>query len=105
MKLYSYWRSTAAYRVRLALNLKGIPYETVPVSLLPGEAEHRQDEYRERNPQMLVPFLEDGDVAGAVGESGQRLGRRLLHLRPGGLGSGVLVAAGEGQQREHETPG
>ena len=61
IKLYSYWRSTAAYRVRLALNLKGIEFETVSVSLLPGQAEHRQNDYQERNPQMLVPFLEDGD--------------------------------------------
>ena len=60
-KLYSYWRSTAAYRVRLALNLKGIAYETVSVSLLPGQAVHRQDDYRKRNPQMLVPFLEEGE--------------------------------------------
>lgn len=63
IKLYSYWRSSAAYRVRLALNLKGLEYETVPVSLLPGESEHRQQAYRARNPQMLVPFLEDGDFA------------------------------------------
>jgi len=63
IKLYSYWRSSAAYRVRIALNLKGLDHEIVPVSLLPGEAEHRQDAYRARNPQMLVPFLEDGDVA------------------------------------------
>ncbi|MDX2411063.1 MAG: maleylacetoacetate isomerase [Woeseiaceae bacterium] len=63
MKLYSYWRSSAAYRVRIALNLKGLDHEIVPVSLLPGEAEHRQDAYRERNPQMLVPFLEDGDFS------------------------------------------
>ena len=62
IKLYSYWRSSAAYRVRLALELKGIEYEVVPVSLVPGVAEHRQDAYRERNPQMLVPFLEDGDI-------------------------------------------
>jgi maleylacetoacetate isomerase len=62
LKLYSYWRSSAAYRVRIALELKSIDYEIVPVSLLPGVAEHRQDEYRERNPQMLVPFLEDGNV-------------------------------------------
>jgi maleylacetoacetate isomerase/maleylpyruvate isomerase len=61
VKLYSYWRSTAAYRVRLALNLKGIDYQTVAISLLPGQSEHRQAEYRQRNPQMLVPFLEDGD--------------------------------------------
>ena len=67
MKLYSYWRSTAAYRVRLALNVKGIAYETVSVSLLPGQAVHRQDEYRSRNPQMLVPYLEDGDFG--VGQS------------------------------------
>ena len=62
IRLYSYWRSSAAFRVRLALNLKHLDYETIPVSLLPGVAEHRQAEYRQRNPQMLVPFLEDGDV-------------------------------------------
>ena len=67
IKLYSYWRSSAAYRVRLALGLKGIDYELVSVSLVPGVSEHRQDEYRARNPQMLVPFLEDGNVA--VGQS------------------------------------
>ncbi len=62
IRLYSYWRSSAAYRVRLALELKGLQYELIPVSLAPGVAEHRQDDYRERNPQMLVPFLEDGEV-------------------------------------------
>ena len=67
IKLYSYWRSTAAYRVRLALELKSIDYDIVSVSLLPGVSEHRQEAYRERNPQMLVPFLEDGDVG--VGQS------------------------------------
>jgi maleylacetoacetate isomerase len=67
IKLYSYWRSTAAYRVRLALNLKGIEYETVPVSLLPGVSEHHGEAYRRRNPQMLVPFLEDGNFG--VGQS------------------------------------
>lgn len=67
IKLYSYWRSTAAYRVRLVLNLKRIHYDTVCVSLLPGQSEHRQDDYRRRNPQMLVPFLEDGDFG--VGQS------------------------------------
>ena len=63
IKLYSYWRSSAAYRARIALNLKGLDHEIVPVSLLPGEAEHRKDAYRARNPQMLVPFLEDGDFS------------------------------------------
>ncbi|MGI9247440.1 MAG: maleylacetoacetate isomerase [Woeseiaceae bacterium] len=67
MKLYSYWRSSAAYRVRIALNLKDLDYVTVPVSLAPGESEHRKDEYRAINPQMLVPFLEDGDIA--IGQS------------------------------------
>ena len=62
VRLYSYWRSSAAYRVRIALELKGVPYETVSVSLAPGVAEHRQDEYRERNPQMLVPYLEEGEI-------------------------------------------
>ena len=66
-RLYTYWRSSAAYRVRIALNLKGVEYETVPVSLAPGDAEHRQDEYRALNPQMLVPFFDDGEVA--IGQS------------------------------------
>lgn len=65
--LYSYWRSTAAYRVRLALNLKGLEHEIVTVSLAPGVSEHRQEAYRRKNPQMLVPFLEDGDIA--IGQS------------------------------------
>jgi len=67
IRLYSYWRSSAAYRVRIALNVKGLEFETVPVSLAPGESEHRKDAYRAINPQMLVPFLEDGDVA--IGQS------------------------------------
>ncbi len=67
IKLYSYWRSSAAYRVRIALDLKELDYETVPVSLAPDDAEHRQDAYRRINPQMLVPFLDDGHVA--VGQS------------------------------------
>ena len=67
IKLYSYWRSSAAYRVRIALNLKDLDYEIVPVSLAPGESEHRKDKYRAINPQMLVPFLEDGDIA--IGQS------------------------------------
>ncbi|MGI9234093.1 MAG: maleylacetoacetate isomerase [Woeseiaceae bacterium] len=62
MRLYSYWRSSAAYRVRIALNLKGLAYETVSVSLAPGAAEHRGEAYRAVNPQMLVPFLQDGDL-------------------------------------------
>ena len=62
LKLYSYWRSSAAYRVRIALNYKGLDHEIVPVSLAPGVSEHRGDAYREKNPQMLVPYLEDGEL-------------------------------------------
>ncbi len=62
IRLYSYWRSSAAYRVRIALNLKDIAHEIVPVSLAPGVSEHRGDAYRKKNPQMLVPFLEDGEL-------------------------------------------
>jgi maleylacetoacetate isomerase len=67
IRLYSYWRSSAAYRVRIALNIKDLEYEIEPVSLLPGLAEHRRETYRQRNPQMLVPFLEDGSFG--VGQS------------------------------------
>lgn len=62
IKLYSYWRSSAAYRVRIALNLKELEHEIVPVSLAPGVSEHRGEAYRAKNPQMLVPFLEDGGL-------------------------------------------
>jgi maleylacetoacetate isomerase len=54
--LYEYWRSSAAYRVRIALNLKGVDYESRPVNLL--ESEQKSDEYRALNPQGLVPMLE-----------------------------------------------
>src|SRR6185312_10208302 len=58
MKLYTYFRSSAAYRVRIALNLKGVTHEAVPVDLRPGA--HRQPDYLARNPQGLIPALEDG---------------------------------------------
>jgi maleylacetoacetate isomerase len=59
MKLYTYFRSSAAYRVRIALNLKGLPYEAVPVHLVKGGGEHLMDEYRAVNPSALVPSLQD----------------------------------------------
>ncbi len=62
-RLYDYWRSSAAYRVRIALNLKGIDYESIPVSLAPGEDEQMSDDYRTMNPQGLVPYYDDGEVA------------------------------------------
>lgn len=60
MKLYTYFRSSAAYRVRIALNLKGLPYEAVPVHLLRNGGEQRQADYLALNPAGLVPALEDG---------------------------------------------
>ena len=56
MKLYSYYRSSAAYRVRIALNLKGLSYDYVPVNLLMSE--QKSGPYTARNPQGLVPALE-----------------------------------------------
>ena len=57
MKLYSYFRSSAAYRVRIALNLKGIAYEMVPVHLVKDGGHNKQPEFRAINPQMRVPVL------------------------------------------------
>jgi maleylacetoacetate isomerase len=57
MKLYSYFRSSAAYRVRIALNLKGIAYETVSVHLVKDGGHNRRPKYRAVNPQMRVPAL------------------------------------------------
>jgi maleylacetoacetate isomerase/maleylpyruvate isomerase len=58
MKLYTYFRSSAAYRVRIALNLKGLAYESVPVHLLRDGGEQKQPDNRARNPLGLVPTLE-----------------------------------------------
>ena len=59
--LYDYWRSSAAYRVRIALNLKGIAYRSVPIDLRLGE--QGGADYTARNPQGLIPALEiDGHV-------------------------------------------
>jgi maleylacetoacetate isomerase len=57
MKLYSYFRSSAAYRVRIALNLKGITYETAPIHLVKDGGHNRRQEFRAVNPQMRVPVL------------------------------------------------
>jgi maleylacetoacetate isomerase len=58
MKLYTYFRSSAAFRVRIALNLKGLEYESVPIDLRP--AAHRQPDYLDLNPQGLIPALSVG---------------------------------------------
>jgi maleylacetoacetate isomerase len=57
MRLYSFFRSSAAFRVRIALNVKGVEYETVAVDL-PG-AEHREPKFRALNPQATIPTLDD----------------------------------------------
>ena len=61
IRLYDYWRSSAAYRVRIALNLKHVPYERHDIALLKGV--HRSPENLARNPQGFVPTLEvDGET-------------------------------------------
>jgi maleylacetoacetate isomerase len=60
LRLFSYWRSSAAYRVRFGLALKGLPYETVPVHLVRDGGEQHTASFRETNPQELVPVLQHG---------------------------------------------
>jgi maleylacetoacetate isomerase len=57
VKLYSYFRSSAAYRVRIALNLKGIGYETQSIHLVKDGGHNKRPEFRAVNPQMRVPVL------------------------------------------------
>jgi maleylacetoacetate isomerase len=60
MKLYSFWRSLATYRVRIAMNLKGLkPDEIVEINLMKGA--QRDDAFRKVNPMMAIPALVDGD--------------------------------------------
>ncbi|MEL6665954.1 MAG: maleylacetoacetate isomerase [Pseudomonadota bacterium] len=70
MKLYGYWRSSASYRVRIALNLKGVDVEHVPVNL--RMTEHRQSAFKDVNPAAAVPVL--------VLENGQRITQSLAIL-------------------------
>lgn len=60
--LYDYWRSSASYRVRIALNLKGLAYETRSVHLLHDGGQQHAEPYRVLNPQQLVPCLVDGET-------------------------------------------
>jgi len=62
MKLYGYWRSSAAYRVRIALHLKTLPFESIPVHLVKNGGEQHSDDYVSLNATHLVPTLVDGDV-------------------------------------------
>ncbi|MDP7591495.1 MAG: maleylacetoacetate isomerase, partial [Litorilituus sp.] len=63
MKLYGYWRSTAAYRVRIALHLKAIEFERESVHLVKNGGEQHQEFYAQLNPNQLVPTLVDGDFS------------------------------------------
>ncbi len=60
LTLYSYWRSSAAYRVRIGLNLKGLDYALVPVHLVRDGGQQHAPDYAALNPQQLVPALRDG---------------------------------------------
>ncbi len=61
LTLYSYWRSSAAYRVRIGLNLKGLAYTLAPVHLLRDGGQQHAPDYAALNPQQLVPALRDGE--------------------------------------------
>lgn len=67
LQLYSFWRSSASYRVRIALGLKGQRYEYVPVHLTKDGGDQFRAAYRELNPQSRVPLLVDGDFR--IGQS------------------------------------
>ena len=59
-KLYSFWRSSAAFRVRIALNLKAMDYEVIPVHLNKNGGDQLSEIYSKKNPNRLVPLFEDG---------------------------------------------
>ncbi|HTW74152.1 MAG TPA: maleylacetoacetate isomerase [Steroidobacteraceae bacterium] len=62
LRLYTYFRSSAAYRVRIALHLKGLPFEALPVHLLRGGGEQHAPAFAALNPAELVPVLEDSGL-------------------------------------------
>lgn len=62
MKLYSYYRSSCSYRVRIALNYKNISYDYIPVHLIQNGGEQRKDTYRKLNPKQEVPTLQNENI-------------------------------------------
>ncbi|PTM93418.1 maleylacetoacetate isomerase [Mycoplana dimorpha] len=89
--LYDYWRSSASYRVRIALNMLRFDYRTVPVNLLEGA--HKAQEHLDRNPQGLVPALE---IDGLMLTQSLAIIEYLAETRHG---SGFLPADPPGRQR------
>lgn len=73
LTLYGYWRSSAAYRVRIALNLKGLAYRQEAVHLVKDGGQQHQSAYRELNPQGLLPLLVDSGNAGGETRIAQSL--------------------------------
>ncbi|HNJ75857.1 MAG TPA: maleylacetoacetate isomerase [Azospira sp.] len=63
LKLYTYFRSSAAYRVRIALNLKNLEYEAIPVHLVKDGGQHLKEDYRRVNPAGAVPALADRELS------------------------------------------
>ncbi len=61
IKLYTFWRSSAAYRVRIVLNLKGLTYESIPIHFRKEGGQHRKPDFLAINPQGLLPVLQEGD--------------------------------------------
>jgi maleylacetoacetate isomerase/maleylpyruvate isomerase len=62
-KLYSFWRSSAAFRVRIALNLKNIDYEIIPIHLSRNGGDQFSEAYAHKNPNKLVPVFDDGKTS------------------------------------------
>ena len=62
LKLYSYWRSSTSYKVRIALNLKGLDYDLIPVHLVNNGGEQHSADYKTLNPMQALPTLIDGDT-------------------------------------------
>ena len=58
IRLYGYWRSSSTWRVRLALALKAIPFELIPVNIAPGKSEQAREGFQEISPLRQVPVLE-----------------------------------------------
>ena len=69
LTLHGYWRSSASYRVRIAMNLKGLSYDYQPVHLVKNGGEQKSDAYRRLNPAQLVPTLVDDDEAIILNQS------------------------------------